>query len=57
MCLSNREADGICEALTQGSCGDFDAWSVMGFWMAWGDAIDMLEVGNSQLDVDIALNT
>jgi hypothetical protein len=57
MCLSNCEADSICEALTQRSRGDFDAWSVMGFWMTWSDAIDMLEAGNSQLDVDIALDT
>lgn len=44
MCLSYSEPDRVGEALAQRSGGDFNAWSVTGFWMTWGDAIDMLEV-------------
>ena len=44
MCLRNSETNSVCKALTQGARCDLDTGSVMCFWMAWGDAIDVLKV-------------
>src|ERR1700733_10796413 len=42
MCLSNGHTNSIGDTLAQGPCSNFDAWSFMGFWVTWGDAVDML---------------
>jgi hypothetical protein len=42
MRLSDGQTNSIGETLAQGSCRNFDAGSVMGFGMTWGDAVDML---------------
>ena len=44
VCLRNSETNSVCKALTQGARCNLDTWGVMCFWMAWGDAIDVLKV-------------
>lgn len=42
VCLPDSETNSIGETLTKGTGGDFNAGGVMSFWVAWGDAVDLL---------------
>jgi hypothetical protein len=44
VCLGNGQTDCVAETLTKRPSGDFNAGSVVGLWMARGDAVYLTEV-------------
>jgi hypothetical protein len=40
--LCNRKPNSVGKSLSERTSGNFNAWGIMGFWVTWGNAIDML---------------
>jgi hypothetical protein len=48
--LGNSKTNRVSKPLAERTSGDLDAWGIVGFWVARGDAVDVLNFVNGVLE-------